>query len=261
MRRSEMFWGGLLIVAGLLFLAGNVLEFNAWAFLWPVFLIAAGVWILWTVLKGPGKVETESLSFPLEGEGEARIRLQYGAGRLSIDGETAPGQLLEGDFAGGVRHSQRWVDENRELKLQAEEAFWTMGPWSPGSRDWRLHLTDAIPLRLEVEAGANEAKLDLRTLRLVELNVETGASSTDIWLPEAAGQTHVDIDAGAASVVLHVPENVAARIQTEVALSSVNVDQQRFPRSGKIYESPGYATAEHRVAIHVEGGVGSLTVR
>jgi hypothetical protein len=261
MRKGEVFWGGLLILAGLLFLAGNVWGFSAWQFIWPLFLIAIGAWVLWSTLRGPGDVETEYLSFPLEEESEARIHIQYGAGRLSIDGDAAPGLLMEGDFAGGVRHSRRQVGERTELRLRASEEFWTWVPWSSSPRDWRLHLANEIPLRLKVEAGANEAKLDLRQLRVVALDIDTGASSTDVWLPESAGQTRVDIDSGAASVVLRVPDNVAARIETEVALSSVNVDQQRFPRSGKIYESPGYASAENRVEIHAEGGVGSLTVR
>ena len=192
---------------------------------------------------------------------EARIRIQYGAGRLTVDGEAAPGQLLAGEFAGGVRHSRRRSGERADVRVRGHEAFWTSMPWSPHARNWQVHLTREIPLRLKIETGASEAHLDLRQLRVVDLDIDTGASSTDVWLPEAAGQTHVEIDAGAASVVLRVPENVAARIRTDVALSSVNVDRQRFPRSGKVYESPDYATAEHRIEIRAEGGVGSLTIR
>ena len=261
MRRGEVFWGGLLILVGLLFLAGNLWNFNAGQFIWPLVLIGAGAFVLWSTLRGPGEVETASLSLPLEGETESLIRIQYGAGRLSIDGDASPGALLDGEFAGGVRHSRRRVGEGTEVRLRASEAFWTWAPWSAGVREWQLHLTPDIPLRLKIDAGANESKFDLRLLHVRDLDIDTGASSTDVWLPEAAGHTRVDIDAGAASVVLRVPDNVAARIRTEVALSSVSVDQQRFPRSGSVYESPGYASAENRVEIHAEGGVGSLTVR
>lgn len=261
MRRSEVFWGGLLIVAGLLFLAGNVWDLNVWAFLWPLFLIAAGAWVLWSVLRGPGEVETESLSYPLEEENGARIRIQYGAGRLSVSGGVAPGMLMDGEFAGGVRHTRRQSGERAEILLRTPNDFWSRWPWSPGAHDWDVHLSPEIPLTLKIEAGANETYLDLRPLQVTDLRVETGASSTKIVLPEAAGQTHVKVEAGAASVQIEVPENVAARIESEVALGSVSIDRQRFPRSGKVYASPDYATAEHRVDIHVEGGVGSLTVR
>jgi hypothetical protein len=49
---------------------------------------------------------------------------------------------------------------------------------------------------------------------------------------------------------------MAARIQTRVALGSVQVDQARFPRTASGYESPDYATASNRVDIDVQGGVG-----
>jgi hypothetical protein len=71
----------------------------------------------------------------------------------------------------------------------------------------------------------------------------------------------VRIEAGAASIVLRVPENVAARIRVGGALSGVQVDRDRFPRQGDVYQSPDYETAENKAEIHVETGVGSITVR
>ncbi len=261
MRRGSVFWGTLFILAGLVFLIGSIWGVNVWQFVWPLFLIIAGIWVLWSALRGPSNVERASLFLPLKGESEARIHIQYGAGRLSIGGDAAPGRLLEGEFAGGVRHSRHRTGERADIRIRGQEAVWSWMVWAPHARDWSMRLTHEIPLRLEIDTGASDARLDLRPLRIVELDLDTGASSTEIWLPEAAGQTHVKIDAGAASVTLRVPENVAARIETDMALGSVNVDRQRFPRTGKIYESPDYATAEHRVAIRAEGGVGSLTVR
>ncbi|MGC9399247.1 MAG: toast rack family protein [Anaerolineae bacterium] len=261
MRRGELFWGGLLILVGLLFLAGNLWGFNAGVFFWPLVLIAVGVWILWGTLRGPDAVETERLSLPLEGEDEAHLRLTYGAGRLSVTGDAAAGTLLEGRFTGGLRHTRRRVDGRTEVTLRPGTEFWTWIPGFPASREWQLRLTQEIPLSLSVEVGASDTRLDLRSLQVTALDVETGASSVEVWLPKAAGYTRVDVDAGAASVVFRVPENVAARIHTEVALSGVDVDRERFPRTGKVYLSPNYATAEHRVEIHVEGGVGSLTVQ
>jgi predicted membrane protein len=38
--------GALIILVGLMFLIGNVLDVNVWAFCWPVGLILLGVWLL-----------------------------------------------------------------------------------------------------------------------------------------------------------------------------------------------------------------------
>jgi len=41
------FWvGGILVLIGLIFLAGNLFNFNPWAVCWPVVLIVLGVWVL-----------------------------------------------------------------------------------------------------------------------------------------------------------------------------------------------------------------------
>jgi hypothetical protein len=71
----------------------------------------------------------------------------------------------------------------------------------------------------------------------------------------------VEIDAGAASVGIRVPNGVAARIKTEGALVGVDIDQSRFPREGGIYQSPDYATAENKAELDIDIGAGSISVR
>jgi len=90
--------------------------------------------------------------------------------------------------------------------------------------------------------------------------VKTGASSTVIRLPRAAGTTTVRVNAGAASVKLVVPEGVAARVHSSMALGSNDIDRRRFPLSGSDYVSPDYATAANKIDNQFEGGVGSLAV-
>jgi lia operon protein LiaF len=44
--RTVIFWGLVLVVGGLVLLAGNLFNINVWALFWPVVLIALGVWFL-----------------------------------------------------------------------------------------------------------------------------------------------------------------------------------------------------------------------
>jgi hypothetical protein len=121
-------------------------------------------------------------------------------------------------------------------------------------------LTDAVPLKLLLDGGAANTNADLTDLKVTDLRVKTGASSTTIRLPRAAGMTTVRINAGAASVKLFVPEGVAARVHSSMAIGSNDINRQRFPLSGSDYLSPDYATAPNKVDIQFEGGVGSLAV-
>ena len=89
----------------------------------------------------------------------------------------------------------------------------------------------------------------------------TGASSTVVKMPRGAGRTSARIEAGAASVVVLVPDGVAARIQASMGLGSTDIDQRRFPFANGEYTSPDYATAPNQLSLRIEGGVGSLTVK
>ena len=111
-----------------------------------------------------------------------------------------------------------------------------------------------------MNGGASRAVLDVRDLRVRSLELQTGASETRVLLPRAAGATTVRAQAGAASLTFEVPQGVAARIRSRMALGSAQIDQARFPPSSGGYESPDYATAANRVEITIEGGLGSVRV-
>jgi hypothetical protein len=40
-------------LALILLLLGSFLDVNVWSLIWPLFLIALGLWTLWGVLAGP----------------------------------------------------------------------------------------------------------------------------------------------------------------------------------------------------------------
>lgn len=260
--RGQLFWGILLIIAGIVFLLGIYFDFNVWQILWPLFIIILGVWILLGALARPRPMEAEVLKLPLEGIAAADVVFKYGAGHLFVDGTAAPGDLFSGTFGGGILHTKRREGERLEVILRSpnEIWIWPWSWWSPHTRRWSVALSPNVPLRLRLETGALEAHLDLSSLQVQELKISTGASSTDVKLPAGAGHTRVKVEAGAASVNLEVPPGVAAQVRSEVGLASVNVDQSRFPRTGGVYRSPDYETAENRVEIFIEGGVSSMSV-
>lgn len=262
MRRGSIFWGFLVIGFGILLLLDNLGylgNINVWRLIWPIFLIALGGWILIGVYFRRS-VESEHFEVPLEGTTQARMRLQHGAGKIQIMAGAGPGNLVEGEIAGGLDLDKRQKGETLDLRLKAA---WGGFPfdWSPGQTlDWNLRVSRDVRLSFILETGASEANLDFGELQVSEIVLKSGASSTRLTLPSEAGYTRVKIEAGAASVKIAVPEGVAARIASQSGLSSINVSTQRFPKSGNVYESSDYAFAENKVEIDVEMGVGSVVV-
>jgi hypothetical protein len=261
MNTRRLFWGSLVILVGVALLINQIIpDLDIGIYIWPGILIFAGLWLL----LRPGRasrqrseeprIEYESYSLSLDGAAEAAIELNHGAGRLKVSSMEDPILLLDGKFKGGVEESVDRSGSMLKVKLKPPSFdFWDT--FDMQGLNWNLSLNNQIPLSLVVNSGANESFLDLSNLKVKEMSLGSGASSTEIKLPQAAGYTRVKVGIVAAS------EGVAARISKEGGLSAINIDEARFPRSGDVYESPDYADAENKAEISVEAGVGAVDIR
>jgi hypothetical protein len=126
---------------------------------------------------------------------------------------------------------------------------------------WDISLNRGIAYSLNLKTGASKSRLDLHDMILTDIRLETGASSTEIFLPEQAGYTRAEFEFGSASMELHVPQNVAAKIKVHGALMNTeDIDKTRFPLTGEGYCSPDYATAANKIDITIEAGVGKIVI-
>ncbi|MGD1996686.1 MAG: hypothetical protein PVH62_07930 [Anaerolineae bacterium] len=269
MRRSTLLWGTALILVGVLLLVdslGLLGDVGVWNLIWPLGLIAVGLWVLWTAIGVRRPIDAEEATIPLKGAARAHVRIRHGAGRLRVEGVAGPGELAKGTFGGGLEYHAKQEGELLDVEMYTpRQVFWrflTPWNWREGSGlDWTLSLNGEVPLSLDLEIGAGDARLDLRDLQVTELRASSGASSTHLTLPAHAGHTYAEVKAGAASVAIRVPSGVAARIRVGGGLASIGVDRDRFPRVGSFYQSPDYDTAPNKVDVDIEAGVGSIKVR
>jgi hypothetical protein len=266
MRNNSMFWGTILLLGGILLLLDrlNLLPVSVWDLLWPVLLVLLGIWILVGSLTTRRVLEDEHAVIPLDGAGSASVRINHGAGRIRLNSMNSLETLAEGDFGGGLDLRTHRQGDVLEVEMSVPSRNFPMGPWAWGRQgmNWSLAVNKQVPLRIDIKTGANEADLDLTDLMVTDLRMSTGASSTRLALPSSAGQTRVYIEAGAASVSIRVPENVAARIRSHGGLSSTSVDSARFPRlEPGFYQSENYESAQNKVDIEIQSGVGSVDIR
>lgn len=259
--RSNFFWGVLIVLLGGLLLLQNlgILNINIWSLIWPFFLIALGAWIILGRLF-PNRAALEHAVIGVDGARKARIKITHAAGRLNIRSGNNPNNLVEGDFGGGLEASDHMNGDIKEVVLKPRmDGF--IFPWGPDQAlQWDFSLAPDIPIELNLETGANDAYIDLTNLQVEKLKLSTGASSTQVNLPEAAGYTQVNVESGVTSVRLTIPPQVAGRINYSGGLSSIQIDQQRFPQNGHIYESLDYNTAANKVDIHIDTGIASIII-
>jgi hypothetical protein len=270
-RKGTLFWGVIIILVGVVLLLSNLGylgDLDAWGLVWPLGLMALGIWILISVVLGPRPAAGgEEAVIPLEGAQEAQVRVRHGGGVLHIDASAGPGELVRGTFLGGLGRRVRRAGERLEVELWVPSGrispfFFVPRGWG-GRRglEWSFGLNGDVRLALDLQTGAGEARIDLTELQVTDLRLQTGASSTQLALPARAGQTGVRIEGGAAAISVHVPSGVAARIRTKGGMASISIDRDRFPRQDGFYQSPDYESAANRVQIDVDIGAGSISIK
>ena len=260
MRRDNIFWGGALILFGLLlFLQAQEIIDNVFTYFWPLTLILVGAWMILSVYWRPVSSAEETFSIPLGGAKSVKYKFSHGAGQIQISGGAPSGQALVGTSATGMNQHSQLNGDRLEVKVEAGPSF---VPFiGPSQGIWQFKLTQEVPVTLSMEAGASQIDIDVRDVSASRVELKTGASSSNVTVP-AHGASILDIEAGAASINIRVPKATAARIRVKDGMTSMNVDTNRFPQlDSGMYQSPNFDTSADRAEINIEGGLGSVSIK
>jgi hypothetical protein len=226
---------------------------------WPLLIILIGIWIL----LGGGAVRTrgqfaEPFSIPLQGAKGADLRIDHGMGRISIGPGANSGDFLTGSGGSGMKHSTRLVGDRLDVKIEAGPSFIPF--LGPQSGVWEYRLDPTVPTQIELHSGASRLDVDLTDLAVTRLEFQGGASNLNLMLPARVSRFVSEIEAGAASIELRVPQGVGLRVRAK-SIGALDLDQTRFPPQGSdVYESTDYASASYRSEVSIDGGATSVHV-
>ncbi len=261
MRRGELFWGGLLVILGVLFFlqASGYLTGDVFSWFWPIFIILLGIWVLVGGFTRRSRfAAAEKFSVPLQGATEATLAIDHGAGEIQLRSGANPGDFLTSVMAAGMNHSE-WRDGDRLLvRVEAGPSF--IPVLGPEGGVWEFRLNQDIPTTLSIHSGASRLDLDLTDLRVTSLTFDGGASRINLNLPARVENSLTNISAGAARIEVQVPGGVALRFRTK-SVGRLVVDESRFPRLQEgLYQSVDYASAQYRADLTVDGGANSVRI-
>lgn len=259
MKQSHLFWGLVLILVAFLLLLEqlNLIE-NFFAYLWLTVLLITGLWLIFSALTSRQDTKRHTFQVDLPSVPQAEIRLEYATGNLFVHSEAPAGQLLAGWSTAPVMLKTVMGKDSVQVNLKHAPELWT---WTPGEvQKWDVSLSPDIPLALHLKSGAASAHLDLHSLQLRELHLETAASVNEIRLPANAGQTNIQIAAGATTVRIHVPKSVAAQIHLEPGLTNLKIADRFQKINEKLYLATNYAEAANRADIKIESALATVEI-
>ena len=213
-------------------------------------------------------------------------RISIGAGKLLVT--AGADELIEADFE---YNQESWKPE---INFQANGTEGQLSIDQPSLTDdfdfnlggkqrneWSIRLNDEVSQTLECRMGAGESELDLRGLTLRRVDIDAGVGEHEVILantslPEltvdvGVGEVTIDlsgtwenhlraeIDGGIGELNLKVPTGVGVRLDVSGGLGSVDVPPS-YTKEGSDYTNAAYQTAEYRLEIDVDAGIGSIDV-
>jgi len=265
MNKNPLFWGLSVMLLGSLLLLNSLgfLQVNVWKFVGPGILILLGVWFIFNSILQKNPEPPESLSIPREGETELEVEISHGAGELRISADQSPNILLQGSFFHGVDSIVERQGSITKVSLKPfNDPIAIMIPGNFRGLNWDVKLNPDLPVSINLGDGASNTILNLSQVNLKKLDISTGASKTEVTFSEKSSYTRAKIGAGVAEVIVHIPPQIAATIRVNgKELSSIKVDTTRFIQQGDHYESAEYATAEKKLDLEINPGLGEVKIQ
>ncbi|MHC1736906.1 MAG: DUF5668 domain-containing protein [Ignavibacteriaceae bacterium] len=123
-----------------------------------------------------------------------------------------------------------------------------------------LGLNQNLIYNLSCDLGASKADFNLRNIKVMNLDINTGASSFDLKLGEPVGDTLiVDIEAGASSMDIKLPVNVSGEIYSDLSISKKSFNG--FKKiNNHYYQTENFSSQKKRIILRIDGGITSINV-
>lgn len=190
----------------------------------------------------------------------AAVDLRIGVASVQVDALDDGDQLVSGTYTTDERlvMAEDYHIEGSHgmltLSQESDNGEWA-GPGVIGELD--MHLTDQVPVDLNVSAGAGDLTLDLTGMQINSLRVDGGAGTIHLILPES-GSFPVTVNGGVGTFEITVPDALEARLQVD-GLTSVSVGP-RFEKPGdaQVWQTADYD--DNGADIHISAGLGTVNV-
>ena len=160
--------------------------------------------LLCTTIATASPIEREDKVITRSHESDLKVKLEFGAGTIEM-GSGKSDKILDAHVVYEPRYVDFFVDYNQRgstgiLEISGEfhgDVFDDDGI----KNDWRVALTDALPMELRMEIGAAEADIDFTDLQITDLDMDIGAADARLWWdkPNAVSMKELKIDCGASS--------------------------------------------------------------
>lgn len=259
-RNPSVFWGGLLVIIGVLLLLANtnVLNNIRWDIVWPALLIVLGLWFLAARVGPAGHYSDVDSAEARDGIAKATLDLSVGAGRVDVRSGALDHQL----YRAHIEHAGSQPDIKLD-RTTGTVKINTRADWLTGASRLRVdvQISDAIPWDVRCSTGAIRGEFELSTSQVTSFDCRTGASRLEVHLPAPKGVVPMRIDGGALRVDITRPPGAAIKVQSTGGALQLRADGSHQDGFGnREWRSTGFEGAADRYEVTVSGGALNVNV-
>jgi hypothetical protein len=293
-RYRSYFWPAVLILVGLIALLVNTGWISADRLiqlfdLWPVILIVIGlevivrrsmrsaagdvaaVLIVLLAVAGaavyvvaapnPSTSHTLDTHSPMSGVEHASLEIDAGSANITVSGSTA----LEGDlYRAHIEYSgsKPGVSFDQPTGLVRISQSGGNLPFFQSRRlVVDVKLNQQVSWSITENSGATTSTMNLAGVQVGSINVNTGASRSEIALGEPSGIVPVTINGGSLTVRLHRPQGTGASVAISGGAVTLTADGKQMHAIGNLtFQSKDFATEGNGYRVEINGGACRVTI-
>jgi len=247
------------------------------------------------IIPTGANVITERFTETIGDATSAEVNLSLSIGRTNVSALADSTYLFDGELTHvGKTNFDVQGGKHKTINLKQRSVRYNFSDFrwfDTEDLKWDIGLSPDVPLSLNIDGSIGQSILDLRGLLIEEVNLKGGVGETTLILPAMNKPYDVKIDGGVGKFVVSIeedtavnltiegdigdftidlPSTAAVRVDAEVDIGDLHIDS-RFDRisggdsdflsESGIWETPGFSTAETKIIIIFNGGIGSLRVK
>lgn len=220
---------------------------------WKILLVVVTACLSVTVsFAKKGDIEKIHKEIKFQGEKNLSVKIDFGGGVINLE-KNNTGDILNADFEYDPDKFDMDIDYD---KIEETGRLYLHSKSEHGHLDldtddnyWHLGFTDTIPIGFEIDMGACEAELDFTGLKIDRLDLDLGASSTEITFrkPNPERISKINIDVGASELKIE-------------GLGNANFDELSFDGGVGDFTLVFNGDLRHKAHVDIDVGLGSLTI-
>lgn len=204
-----------------------------------------------------GADQHETQSIELDKSEMVRVDIKMGAGELDVDGGSQ--KLMDGDFTYNIASWKPAVTYNSSGfrgNLLIQQPGHSHGGGNVNYR-WNVRLNDKVPMDVDAELGAGEARMNLGALNLRSVHVDMGVGEVRLDLRGAPSRDYtVQINGGVGQATVFLPRDVGIVANASGGIGNINVSGLE-KRDGQ-WINPAHENAPVTIHLDIHGGIGEI---